>query len=126
MTATRINPQEWTETLDGWLVRHFEDGTGRVEISKDFASPTNGSWSAWGSIYEYKVTDPVSFPFGFSTRPTIRVEPYYLGNAISGVEIGPNWSNAYTAMPYIYVTRPNVPSGNNDYRVTVYVTGTKS
>ena len=125
MTATRINSKEWTETIDGWTVRHLEYGNGLVEIFRDFYV-SNGTWSAWANIYELKITDTVSYPFTFKYRPSIRVEPYMIGNAIMGIEIGPNISTAYTTMPYIYVLRPSAAGNNNFYGVTVYVTGTKA
>ena len=120
MTATRLNPQEWTETVSGWNVRHRMDGL--VECRRDFTA-TNPTYTAWGAMYEALIVPNTAYPLTFAWRPMIRVEPYYIsGGGVAGFEFANTVDNPYTTLTRIYAIRPTVATGQ-EVRVTVTATG---
>ena len=118
MSATRINPREWTEVIDGWYVRHLVDG--RVEIHKDVSA--NLTFAQWGALWEAKVCDDVQYPFTFRSRPYTRVETYFVnGSAIFGYEITAR-TNQTTHFPTVFALRPSNVS-NASIGVGLFATG---
>lgn len=123
MTAVRVNPTEWTETMrssDGakWNVTHLLDG--RVLAWRD-VDATLSSWGTWGVLYESKMADALPYPFTFSQRPTIRIEPYRVEQgAFAGFEILSGYS-PHTHFPSFYALRPTAATIR--LSVTIYATG---
>ena len=123
MTATRLNPQERTETVGGWTARHLADGSGRVELRKDVDSGTL-SYSQGGSPYEAKVCEAQAYPFTFAAPPMKRVDfRKASGGAITGFEwTARDADNPKTHFPTLFALRPNAAT-NSTVSVTLVAVG---
>lgn len=92
----------------GWRVIYRPDGW--VEMRKDVTASL--TYAAWGSAYEAKITDAISYPLAFRDRPAIHVEPYrIITGGIMGFEFS-TWSSK-DYFPAVYAMRPNTVSGSS-------------
>ena len=123
MSATRLNPQEWTETINGWDVRHFADGSGRVEVRKKF-SITNVSRQQWGSVYEAPFGSNVAYPFQFESKPSVRAEMVDSNIAVLSLEISISGTAAGTTSvaPNVWITSAS-SGGQISATIILYATG---
>ena len=122
MTATRLNPKPWEETSGSWTIRHFEDGTGRVEARKEF-TVSDVAWSAWGTVYEARIIAEGTYPVTFRSNPSVTVAITSHSHAYLCIEPGGMTSSPTTRHTNYYVTRPNNPSTNFSGKAVLYATG---
>lgn len=105
MTATRLNPTIKTTTSNGWTIRRFPDGY--TEVRKTF-TVTTPNYQTWGTWYEARLVDYVSYPVTFTSDPSVKVE---VNSSVSGIIIGEYVGGSSTTTPRVLAVRPSAGSG---------------
>lgn len=100
---------DWNYNNTGWSVMYRQDGL--VEVRKDVTA--NLSYGTWGSMYEAAISDFQPYPWTFPTRPSTRVEPYFVNvGGIMCIEYSPSTTQT-THFPKIWAIRPTTSSGSS-------------
>lgn len=100
---------DWNYNNTGWSVMYRQDGL--VEVRKDVTASLN--YGTWGSMYEAAISDFQPYPWTFPSRPSTRVEPYYVNTGgIMCIEYSPSTTQT-THFPKIWAIRPTTVSGSS-------------
>lgn len=111
---------DWNYNNTGWSVMYRQDGL--VEVRKDVTA--NLSYGTWGSMYEAAISDFQPYPWTFPSRPSTRVEPYFVNTGgIMCIEYSPSTTQT-THFPKIWAIRPTSVS-NSSIGCTLVAVGWK-